>query len=103
MLKQISADAFTKTTAIDGVAVFHKTQEEPDTFAFGSTIVSAFQVARFHNGGADDIGWATSSDGGKSWKHGFFPGWTFQGGGRTIPHVRVRRASVAVQARHKAG
>ena len=44
MLKQISSDPFTNTTAIDGVAVFHRTQEEPDTFAFGSTIVSAFQV-----------------------------------------------------------
>jgi len=99
MLKQISSDPFTNTTAIDGVAVFHKTQEEPDTFAFGSTIVSAFQVARFHNGGADDIGWATSTDGGKSWTHGFLPGLTFQGGDLTSPYERVSDASVAFDAR----
>ena len=98
MLKQISSDPFTNTTAVDGVAVFHKTQEEPDTFAFGSTIVSAFQVARFHNGGADDIGWATSSDGGKSWKHGFLPGLTFQVDPNS-PYERVSDASVAFDAR----
>lgn len=99
MLKQISSDPFTNTTAIDGVAVFHQTEEEPDTFAFGSTIVSAFQVGRFHNGGADDIGFATSTDGGKSWKHGFLPGLTFQVD-PTSPYERVSDASVAFDARH---
>src|SRR2546430_6343766 len=52
-LQQISSDPFTNTTSL------HKTQEEPDTFAFGSTIVSTFQVGRFRNGGASDIGFAT--------------------------------------------
>src|SRR5271169_6377726 len=45
----------------------HKTEVEPDTFAWGSTIVSAFQVARVPNGGGADVGFATSTDGGKTW------------------------------------
>jgi len=51
---------------------------EPDTFAFGSTVVSAFQVGRVFNGGATDIGFATSSNGGVSWAHGFLPGTSVQ-------------------------
>lgn len=98
-LKQISSDPFTNATAIDGVAVYHKTQVEPDTFSYGSTIVSAFQVGRFHNGGSSDIGWATSKDGGKSWKHGFLPGLTTQVDASS-PYERVSDASVAYDAKH---
>lgn len=98
-LTQISSDPFTNTTAIDGVAVYHATQVEPDTFAFGSTIVAAFQSGRFHDGGASDIGWATSTNGGRSWKHGFLPGLTFQVD-PTSPYERVSDASVAFDARH---
>src|SRR6266851_4971288 len=43
-LTQISSDPFTNPTAVDGVAIYHATQVEPDTFSFGSTMVSAFQV-----------------------------------------------------------
>ena len=101
-LLQISADPFTNTTAIDGAPVYHMSEEEPDTFAFGSTIVSAFQVGRFRNGGASDIGWATSRDGGGSWTHGFLPGLTFQlGVADPNPlYERVSDASVAFDARH---
>jgi hypothetical protein len=98
-LTQISADPFTNATAIDGVAVYHATQVEPDTFAFGSTIVSAFQTGRFHNGGSSDIGWATSTNGGKSWKHGFLPGLTSQVD-PSSPFERVSDASVAFDAKH---
>jgi len=98
-LTQISSDPFTNATAVDGVAIYHATQVEPDTFAFGSTIVSAFQVGRFHNGGADDIGFATSTNGGRSWKHGLLPGLTFQVD-PTSPFERVSDASVAFDARH---
>src|SRR5690242_21373481 len=38
----------------------HATEVEPGAFAFGSTIVSAFQVARISAGGGADIGFATS-------------------------------------------
>jgi len=99
VLKQISSDPFTNTTAIDGVDVFHQTEVEPDTFAFGSTIVSTFQVGRFHNGGASDIGFATSTNGGASFKHGFLPGLTFQVD-PSSPFERVSDASVAFDAKH---
>ena len=99
-LTQISSDPYTNTTAADGVAIYHKTQEEPDTFAVGSMIVSAFQTARFKNGGADDIGWATSTNGGKSWKHGFLPGTTTSSTPANNTYERVSDASVAYDARH---
>jgi hypothetical protein len=92
-LQQISSDPFTNTTS------FHKTQEEPDTFAFGSTIVSAFQVGRFRTGGASDVGFATSQDGGQTWMHGSLPGLTFQID-PSSPYERVSDASVAYDAKH---
>ena len=98
-LTQISSDPYSNAKAIDGVAVYHKTQEEPDTFAVGSMIVSAFQTARFQNGGADDIGWATSTNGGKSWKHGFLPGTTMASTPPNSLYERVSDASVAYDAK----
>src|SRR3954468_8522253 len=53
-LVQVSSDPFANTTSQ------HRTEVEPDTFAVGSTIVSAFQVGRFFDGGGTDIGFATS-------------------------------------------
>ena len=69
-LIQLSTDPYTNTTSQ------HRTEVEPDTFAFGSTIVSVFQVGRFFNGGASNIGFATSRDGGATWTSGFLPGTT---------------------------
>jgi BNR repeat-like domain len=66
---QISSDPYTPATAPTGE---HATEVEPDTFAWGSTVVSAFQTGRVFNGGATDIGWATSTNG-VSWTHGFLP------------------------------
>src|SRR5207248_61513 len=54
-LLQLSGDPFTNSTSQ------HRTEVEPDTFAFGSTVVSAFQVGRFFDGGASDIGLTTAS------------------------------------------
>jgi hypothetical protein len=51
----------------------HKTEVEPDTFSSGKTIVSAFQVGRVFNGASANIGFATSSNGGRTWSHGFLP------------------------------
>lgn len=76
----------------------HSTEVEPSTFAFGSTIVSAFQVARIHDGGGADIGFATSTNGGTTWSSGFLPGITiFQGGGT---FTAVSDAVVAYDAKH---
>src|SRR5579859_7778926 len=56
-LTQISSDPYHNRDSQ------HKTEVEPDTFSFGQTVVSAFQVGRFYNGGASNIGWSTSIDG----------------------------------------
>jgi hypothetical protein len=69
-LTQVSSDPFTNTTSQ------HATEVEPDTFAFGNTIVSAFQTGRFFDGGASAIGFATSTNGGATWTSGFLPGIT---------------------------
>src|SRR6266700_2327543 len=66
-ITQISSDPYTNADSQ------HQTEVEPDTFSAGKTIVSAFQVGRFFNGGASNIGWATSTDAGKTWTHGFLP------------------------------
>src|SRR4051795_2494606 len=60
-LTQISHDPYTNTTSQ------HATEVEPDTFANGSTVVAAFQVGRFFNGGGTGIGVSRSTDGGTSW------------------------------------
>lgn len=69
-LLQLSSDPFTNTSSQ------HQTEVEPDTFSFGSTIVTAFQTGRISGGGSSDIGWATSNDNGTTWTSGFLPGTT---------------------------
>jgi hypothetical protein len=72
---RVSADPYTNSTSQ------HATELEPDTFANGSTVVAAFQVGRFFDGG------------------GFLPGMTFSAGA-TSPFARVSDASVAYDAAH---
>ena len=50
-----------------------ESQVEPDSMAWGSTVVAAFQSSRFVSGGAAGIGWATSRDGGRTWRSGHLP------------------------------
>src|SRR5260221_8428624 len=90
-LLQLSNAPFTNSTSQ------HRTEVEPDTFAFGSTIVSTFQVGRFFNGGASDIGFATSTNGGKSFTSGFLPGTTSFATPAGV-YARVIDASVAFDA-----
>jgi hypothetical protein len=54
----------------------HNTIAEPDSFAWGNTIVAAFQSGRFRDGGAVNTGWATSRDGGRTWRSGVLPNLT---------------------------
>src|SRR3954452_23910069 len=76
----------------------HATEAEPDTMAFGKTVVSVFQVGRFvSGGGAIDNGWATSTDQGKTWKHGPLPGITIAVGGKW---PRVSDPTIAYDAKH---
>jgi hypothetical protein len=52
----------------------HQTVVEPDSFAYGKTIVTAFQVGRFlDGGGAANIAFATSRDAGATWTTGVLP------------------------------
>jgi hypothetical protein len=69
-LTRVSTDPYSNA------ASQHRTEVEPDTFSFGSTIVSAFQVGRVFGGGSANIGWARSGDGGATWTNGFLPGTT---------------------------
>jgi hypothetical protein len=69
-LVKISNDSFHNSSSQ------HKTEVEPDTYSWGSTIVAAFQVARVANGGGADLGFSTSTNGGKTWTFGSLPGWT---------------------------
>lgn len=76
---RISLDKFTNTDST------HKTEVEPATFSWGSTIVSTFHVGRRPGSvgwGSADIGWSTSINGGKTWTYGYLPDITvnYQGG-----------------------
>jgi len=88
-LTQVSSDPYTDAQAQ------HRTEVEPDTFGFGSTIVSTFQVGRVFGGGSSNIGFATSADGGATWIRGFLPGITTNGGG---PYLQASDPSVAFDA-----
>jgi hypothetical protein len=94
-LVQISSDPFTNPDSQ------HKTQVEPDSFAFGNTVVSAFQSGRFFGGGASDIGWATSTNGGLTWAHGFLPDATVNSTPPNPMYKAASDASVAYDAKHK--
>jgi hypothetical protein len=95
-LTRVSADPFTNSTSQ------HATEVEPDTFANGATVVGTFQVGRFFNGGATNIGFARSGNGGVSWDApGFLPGMTFSSGAAS-PFERVSDPSVAYDAAHGA-
>jgi hypothetical protein len=77
----------TDTTATESAQ--HATIVEPDAAASGSRIVSTFQVGRFFGGSAGAIGFATSTNAGRSWRSGLLPG---------TPPVEGDRASDPVVA-----
>jgi hypothetical protein len=83
--RQLSRDAL----RVDGAQ--HETQVEPDSLAVGSTIVTAFQSGRLVEGGAAGIGWATSSDAGRTWKTGFLERTTDRASDPVVAYDVVRR------------
>ncbi len=91
-LTQISSDPFTVGPGQ------HATEVEPHMLANGNTLVAAFQTGRIAPGGATAIGWATSTDGGTSWSHGFLPGLTSGNGGG--PYDAASDPAVAFDAKH---
>ena len=94
VLLKVSTDPFTDTDAQ------HATEVEPDTFAYGTTVVATHQVGRVNGGGSSDIGWDTSTDSGATWHNGFLPGITVNSGSGS--YSQVSDASVVYDARHSA-
>lgn len=92
-LRIVSEDPYTNP------GTYHRTQVEPDSAAFGSTIVSVFQSGRSVNWGASNFGWSVSSDAGLTWTDGFLPGTTIHA---TPPGHwrRVTDPAIAYDARH---
>lgn len=92
-IQVVSTDPLTNTDS------FHSTEVEPDTYAFGNTIVSIFQVGRYSDGGADTLGFATSTNAGLNWTHGILPSltvWSTPPG----PYKRATDPAVAFDAKH---
>jgi len=56
----------------------HETAVEPAAAAAGATVVAAYQVGRFANGGASNIGFAVSRDSGRTWTRGLLPSVTVE-------------------------
>jgi hypothetical protein len=92
-LAVVSEDPYTNRNT------FHRTEAEPDTFAFGSTVVSTFQVGRAHTCGASNLGWSVSSDAGATWTDGFLPGTTVLAT-PPGPWIRATDPVVAYDAKH---
>src|SRR5438093_13392078 len=63
-LRELSSDPFTNSTSQ------HGTEVEPDTFVFGSTIVTSFQAGRFFDVGASDIRWTSATQRGAKRRQG---------------------------------
>jgi len=85
-----------------GTPIQNVTRVETDTFAWGSTVVSAFQVGRSTKGyGAAAIGWATSTNDGRTWSHGLLPGLTLSSPTPNPNYPLVVNQSVAYDARHQ--
>jgi len=92
--KKISEDAFSNPTSQ------HHSEVEPDTFAFGSTVLATFQEGRFFNGGASGIGFATSTNGGHDFgTKGTLPGLTVYSK-PAGPNERASDTSVAYDSIH---
>jgi hypothetical protein len=75
----------------------HKTQVEPDSFAHGNAVVTAFQTGRVFDGGASNIAWATTTNAGRTWTTGNLPGTTIHEGG---PWARISDPAVAYDPGH---
>ena len=54
----------------------HATEVEPDSYAFGATVSTVFQVGRIRDGAAANIGFSTSRDAGRTWRSGLLPSLT---------------------------
>ncbi len=87
----ISSDPYTNASSQ------HRTQLEPDSFGYGNTVVATFQTGRFFDGGSSNIGWATTTNAGRTWTTGMLPGTTVYEGG---PWTRISDPAVAYDPLH---
>ena len=92
-LTTVSTDPYTNTSS------YHQAELEPDTYSFGSTIVGVFQTGRFTDGGANNIGWATSTNNGATWTNGFLPSTTVYAS-PPGPWDRISDPSVGYDPKH---
>jgi hypothetical protein len=77
----------------------HETAVEPDSAAWGDTVVAVFQVGRRAAGAASNIGTAVSSDDGRTWARAFLPA-TTANAVPPGPEVAASDPSVAYDAMH---
>jgi hypothetical protein len=91
----VSTDPYTNQSS------YHQTEVEPDTFSFGSTVVAAFQVGRFSDGGSSNLGFATTTNNGTTWTNGFMPGTTIYANPPGT-WARISDPSVTYDAKHGA-
>jgi hypothetical protein len=74
----------------------HETEVEPDSAAFGKTVVALFQVGRIYDGGSRNIGYAVSHDSGRTWRRGFLSGLTPRASDPSIAYDRKHKVWLAV-------
>lgn len=89
--RRLSVDPYANTDSQ------HETAVEPDDFAYGDTIVAAFQLGRRSGGASANVGTAVSGDGGRTWQRGYLGGLTVNAGGT---ESAVSDPSVAYDAVH---
>jgi hypothetical protein len=92
--RRISRDPYTNPESQ------HESEVEPDSYTFGGTTVAVFQVGRRFDGGASNIGYAVSTNDGRTWRNGLLPGLTTL----SLPPGTSSRASdpvVAYDAAHQ--
>jgi hypothetical protein len=90
---KISVDTFNNSSSQ------HATEVEPSIYSNGDTIVALAQEGRFYDGGASDITYATSTDGGTKWKYGSLPGIT-NVQNPSNPWDRVSDPAITYDAKH---
>jgi len=91
--RRISRDLYTNPESQ------HESEAEPDSFTAGSMTVTTFQVGRMDRGAATNLGFASSRDGGRTWRKGLMPALTKA----SVPPGPSDRASdpvVAYSAKH---
>jgi hypothetical protein len=97
-LQQVSSDTSTTNSGSQ-----HQTEAEPGAFSVGSTEVDSFTTGVFAaavggGGGGPNIGFATSSNGGRSFDTGFLPNTTVDASPPGM-YARVTDSSVAFDAK----